>query len=85
MSLKRLESRIERLEQRTNNGECDGCNRTATKILAMRLCSQDRSSTYPALPCPDCGNPYPQVSIRYAREMLEAHEREESSAKNIKV
>ncbi|MGA7872085.1 MAG: hypothetical protein WCA22_14455 [Candidatus Binatus sp.] len=84
MSLKKLESRIERLEQRTDDGECDGCNRTAAKIIELRLCSQDQSWTDPALPCPDCGNPYPLISIRYARELLEAYEREESSAKNIK-
>lgn len=77
MSLKRIESRIERLERRTKGGECDGCNRTAALKAAARLAAyKNGGSVDPTIElasCPDCGNPHPRVSIRYAREAMDAY------------
>jgi hypothetical protein len=64
--LKGITSRIERLEGQTKEVECAGCNQAAEVQMAASL---QRISIEEA-PCPICGNPYPQMSIRYAREML---------------
>jgi hypothetical protein len=76
MRLKRIESRIKRLEGRTKEGECAGCNETAAMQITAAMENEDGSSI-DVTPCPVCGNPYPQVSIRYAREMLKLHESDE--------
>lgn len=72
MRLKALESRIERLEAQTEEGECDGCNKAA----AVQIAASIEGISIDETPCPICGNPYPQMTIRYAREML-ASEAEE--------
>jgi hypothetical protein len=66
MSLKGIGSRIGRLEGRTKEVECAGCNRTA----AVQIKASLKGISIRERPCPICGNPYPQMSIRYAREML---------------
>lgn len=65
MSLKGIESRIRRLEGRTKEVECAGCNKAA----AVQIKASLKGISIRERPCPICGNPYPQVSIRYAREM----------------
>jgi hypothetical protein len=66
MRLKGITSRIERLEGRTKEGECAGCNKAAAAQIAASI----EGISIDQAPCSICGNPYPQVSIRYAREML---------------
>ena len=66
MRLKGITSRIERLEARTKEGECDGCNEAAAAQVAASI----KGVSIDEAPCPICGNPYPQVSIGYLREML---------------
>jgi hypothetical protein len=65
MSLKGIGSRIGRLEGRTKK-ECDGCNIAA----AVQIKASLKGISIRETRCPICGNPYPQMSIRYAREML---------------
>jgi len=75
MSLKDIERRIERLEQRTKeHGECDGCNCTAARRMLIevndgRSISRDWSSTDLAC-CPSCGDPNPRMSIKFVREIM---------------
>lgn len=66
MSLKALASRIARLERRTKNGDCDGCNQTAMRMAMEK--------SYGAT-CPDCGNPHPKISIRCLDQIIEKFER----------
>ena len=60
MDIKRLRSRIEHLEQRTNGGECGACARTAFEQMEVE---GDPSLTAPTC-CPDCGNPNPRIPLR---------------------
>jgi hypothetical protein len=77
MNFNGLKSRLERLERRTKGGECDGCNRTASLKVAARFAAHKNGGsvdpTIELASCPDCGNPHPQVSIRYAREAMDAY------------
>ena len=73
MRLKRIESRIGRLEGRTKEGECDGCNQAVAEQIAARM----RGVSIDQVPCPICGNPYPQMSFRYARASLASVDSEE--------
>lgn len=66
MSLKGITSRIERLEARTKEVECAGCNEAAKVQVEASL----EGISIRERPCPICGDPYPKMSIRYAREML---------------
>ncbi len=83
--LKGLTSRTERLERGTKGGECDGCTRAALEQLTAwiaaekaRSASEDPIPNIPS-PCPECGNPYPQVPLRVVREMLKYAEEMESA------
>ena len=65
MSLKGIESRIGRLERQAKEVECAGCNKAA----AVQVKASLKGISIRETRCPICGNPYPQMSIRYAREM----------------
>jgi hypothetical protein len=65
MRLKGIGSRIGRLEGRTKEGECAGCNKAA----AVQIKASLKGISIRERPCSICGNRYPQMSIRYAREM----------------
>ncbi len=73
MSLKGIARRIERLEHRADDGECDGCNLTVAKRMERGDNGPDWidwSSTDLAC-CPDCNNPNPRISIRFVRALTE--------------
>ena len=85
--LKELASRTERLERRTKGEECNGCTRTAiAELIASMAAIEERSgcadwsSSAPA-PCPDCGNPNPQIPLRLIREILSDGEEKEPAEK----
>ena len=67
--LKRLRSRIERLERRIKGSECDGCIRTALAEV-----TGDKDPTSSRLSCPDCGNPNPKIPLWVIDELTSDEE-----------
>ncbi len=86
MNVRRLRSRIERLERQTQGGECQGYNLAAQSLLLARGADQERPGSVEssaAVSCPECGNPNPKMSIRFIGGLVQAAEEDLKSTYGI--
>lgn len=84
--------RLDRLELRAKGGECEGCTRTALMELTAAAAAREKHpdgdgdpGTIPSKPCPECGNPNPQIPMRVIDEIVadeEAMARAEQSLRD---
>jgi hypothetical protein len=66
MNVKRLRSRIERIDRHNKGDECAACTRTAFEQIAA---TNDPNLTAPEH-CPDCGNPNPRIPLKEIDALL---------------